>query len=422
MRYRRLLGCCLLLAALWLTSFAACSDARPLADSVILFIGDGMGPGQIAMTRGAVEHPLAMARMSYSGMVTTVSLGGKVTDSAAASTALATGHKVENGVIAMSPGGQPYETILERCRKHNKVAGIATTDALWGATPAGFVAHVMDRDEGAEIAAQEAKSRLPVMLGFWKDELLPTSAGGKREDKLDLIAQMQKEGYEIVYTRSELLKAKGQSLVGLFDDGPEAARVVDMVNAALPRLGTNADGFFLVLEHARIDWEPGDPSAVMADVLQLDEGVSAAVAYARKQGRTLVLVTGDHETGGLQIVAPKRLPALKEAKGSMGDIAGHLDKERSNIAQVMAEYAGIKGLTAAEADQIKAAKDAGEAIGAVLSDRGGVAWTSNGDHTATPVPIFAFGPGAERFTGEMDNTDIPKRIGDVLGIGPFPKP
>jgi len=412
-----------LLAVLCLLASAAVATARPLADSVILFIGDGMGPGQVAMARGAVGRPLAMDRMPYSGVVTTVPAGGEVTDSAAASTALATGHKAENGVISMSPGGQPLETIVERCWKRSKVAGLVTTDALWGATPAGFVAHAVDRGQKSEIAAQEARSRARVMLGFWKDELLPVSAGGKREDNQDLIAQMREKGYEIVYTRSELAKARGQLLVGLFDDGPEAPTVGEMVNTALARLGTDPDGFFLVVEGARVDWSSheNDVSGAFAAMRELDEAVGQAVELARRQGRTLVLVTGDHETGGLRIAAPKRLPALLAAKGSMDDIASHLDKDRSNIPQVMAEYAGIKDLTAAETEQIKEAKEAAEAIGVVLSERAGVAWTSNGDHTATPVPIFAFGPGGERFTGELDNTDIPKRVAEVLGIGPFPK-
>jgi len=421
MRFRAML---LLLAALSVASLLPFAHARPQADSVILFIGDGMGPGQIEMTAGAVGHPLAMQKMPYSGTVTTLSVHGRVTDSAAASTALATGHKAENGVISVSPDGKSYETILERCLQSHKTAGVITTDALWGATPAGFGAHAPTRGQKASIALQMAESRAQVMMGYSQDQLLPKSAGGKREDGKDLIAWLEKAGYAVVYTRDELLKEKNQKVVGLFHDGAQAPRIADMVSAALDRLATNASGFFLVVEGARVDWasHESDPLGAFLETRDLDEAVAEAVKFAQKRGGTLVLVTADHETGGLQVEAPSRLPALGRAKGTIGEIASRLNADRTNVQQVMAEYAGITDLTAQEIERIKQAKEAGPVIGSLLSERAGVRWTSEGDHTATPVRVFAFGPGAERFAGEMDNTDIPRRIAEALGIGPFPKP
>ncbi len=421
MRFRAMF---LLLAALSVASLLPFAHARPQADSVILFIGDGMGPGQIEMTAGAVGHPLAMQKMPYSGTVTTLSLHGRVTDSAAASTALATGHKAENGVISVSPDGKPYETILERCLKSHKTAGVITTDALWGATPAGFVAHTASRGQKATIALQTAQSRAQVMMGYGKDQLLPKSARGKREDGKDVIAWLEKAGYAVVYTRDELLKEKNPKLVGLFGGGAEAPRIADMVSAALDRLATNASGFFLVVEGARVDWagHESDPLGAFLEMRDLDQAVAEAVKFAQKRGGTLVLVTADHETGGLQVEAPSRLPALGGAKGTIGGIASHLNADRTNVQQVMAEQAGITDLTSQEIEQIKQAKEAGTVIASLLSERAGVRWTSEGGHTATPVRVFAFGPGAERFAGEMDNTDIPRRIAEALGIGPFPKP
>jgi alkaline phosphatase len=414
----------LLVAALSAVSLLPFAHARPQADSVVLFIGDGMGPGQIEMTAGAVGHPLAMQKMPYSGTVTTLSIGGRVTDSAAASTALATGHKAENGVISVSPDGKPYQTILERCLRSHKTAGVITTDALWGATPAGFATHAQSRGEKSSIALQTAQSRAQVMMGYGKDQLLPKSAGGKREDGRDLIAWLKKAGYGVVYTRDELLRAENQKLVGLFDDGPQAPRIADMVSVALDRLAANASGFFLMVEGARVDWagHESDPLGAFLETRDLDEAVAQTVQFARRRGGILVLVTADHETGGLQVEAPSRLPVLGRAKGTIGEIASHLNADRTNVQQVMAEYAGITDLTPQEIQQIKQAKEVGPVIGSLLSERAGVKWTSDGDHTATPVRVFAFGPGAERFTGEMDNTDIPGRIAEALGIGPFPKP
>lgn len=415
-RFRALLFS--LLCVIALTPFAA---ARPEADSVILFIGDGMGPNQVEMAAGAIGEPLAMQRFPYSGTVTTCNVSGRITDSAAAGTALATGVKTNNGMIAVSPDGRKLETILERCRQRGKSTGVITNDAIWGATPSSFVAHVGSRGERAEIALQMAKSGTQVMMGYWTSELLPTSKGGKREDNRDLISWLKNMGYGVVYTRQELLDSKSLHLVGLFDDGPQAPRLADAVTAALSRLGTNRRGFFLVVEEARVDWKPGDPSGVTQDVLELDQAVAAAQQYALGRGRTLVVVTADHETGGCLITNPEKLRLLGGITESAEAIAGHLNADRSNLSRVMSQDTGVTDLTPAEVERISTAKDPAEAIGAVLSDRAGVKWTSDGDHTAAPVRVFAFGPGAARFAGELDNTQIPTKIAETLGVAPFPK-
>ncbi len=231
-------------------------------------------------------------------------------------------------------------------------AGVLTTDALHGATPAGFAAHAKNRGESSNIAAQMAASGAQVMMGFWKDEFLPKSAGGKRDDGRNLVSELQAKGYQVVFTKDELLNAKGDKLVGLFDDatGPSLS---EMVSAALPRLSPDPDGFFLIVEGARIDWECHDGNLIpaIAQVQQLDQAVAVGLDFARQRGRTLVLVTADHETGGLQ-------------------------------------------------------PDGAYTVG---------------HHTSTPVRVFAFGPGGDRFAGEMDNTDIPKRIAEILEITPFPQ-
>ncbi len=391
-------------------------SAKPEANSAILFIGDGMGPGQVEMAAGAQGKPLAMQRMPYSGVVSTLAVDGDITDSAAAGTALATGHKTKDGIIAMSPEGQVYPTILELSRKQGKSVGVISNDAIWGATPSSFAAHATSRGLYDEIALQMTESRAQVMMGYGQGALLPGSAGGKRKDEKNLLVSLKRSGYEIVTDREQLVKAKGAKLVGLYEDGPAAPRLVDAVQAALSRLSTNPKGFFLIVEQARVDWKPGDPSGVVADVQELDEAVAAAVAFAQKRGRTLVVVTADHETGGLVVNEPSKLGILGQVKGDADSIASHLNADRSNVAEVMAEYAGIKDLTPQEMESIKAAKEPGPAIGAVLSARAGVAWTSDGHHTATPVRVFAYGPGSSRFAGSMENSDIPAKIGAAMGV------
>jgi alkaline phosphatase len=404
-------------------AFAAFAHAAPLADSAILFIGDGMGPVHIRLARDAAGgQPLALDAMPFSGLVTTREVGGRVTDSAAAGTALATGHKTTNGTIAMSPDGRRFTTILEICNQKHKSTGVITTDALTGATPASFMAHAPDRGMRFEIALQVAESRVPVLLGFWKDSFLPKSAGGSRTDGRDLIAEMRRVGYHLVETKDALAAADERRLLGLFDDGPQAPSVAEMVAAALRPLGTNADGFFLAVEAARIDWKShdNDPAGAVLDTLELDRAVGEAVEYARQRGRTLVVVTADHETGGPSIESPGRTALLGRVTLPSEALAGKLNSDRTNIADVLGEYAGLRDLTDSEVSQIKEADSAEAAIRKLLSTRAGVTWSTTG-HTGSPVRVFAYGPGADRFTGEMDNTDVPKRIAEILGIGPLPE-
>jgi alkaline phosphatase len=409
-----------LLGVLAATPLAA---ARPPVDSVILFIGDGMGAAQIEMARLAGGgEPLAMQRMSYSGVVATQSAGGRTTDSAAAGTALATGHKTENGRIAVAPDGRRLETILERCQKARKGAGLVTTDAVHGATPAAFASHVGDRGMRSEIARQLAESRVQVVLGFGKSQFLPKSAGGDREDGRDLIAHLRRRDYQVAFTAQEMEPLTRVSLLGLFDGAPQRPTLAEMTKAALARLASNADGFFLMVEGASIDWKchDNDPAGAVQDIQELDEAVRVGVEFARRRGRTLVVVTADHETGGLRIEKPTLVPALGAATACSAEMARRLDEDRGNISAVLAECAGLKDLASADIDQIRQAKDPAEAIAAVVSQRAGVAWGTGG-HTAFPVRVFAVGPGAERFTGELDNTDIPKRLAEVLGVGALPK-
>ncbi|MFB3883185.1 MAG: alkaline phosphatase [Armatimonadota bacterium] len=414
-----------LLARLLLTAVAVVALAAPSlaadADSAVLFIGDGMGPVQIQMTRAAAGGDrLAMEKLPFSGFATTINVEGKTTDSAAAGTALATGRKTNNGVIGLAPDGERLTTVLERAKAEGKATGIITTDSLWGATPASFAAHARNRGMSAEIAAQMAACGAEVMMGFWKDQMLPTSAGGKRTDGRDLIAEMQQAGYQIVYTKDELKAAQGRKLVGLFEDGATAPSISDMVSAALQRLSENPKGFFLIVEGARCDWfsHDNDPAGAVLATLELDAAVATAAGFARECGRTLVVVTADHETGGPVVADGSKLGGLSGVKLSSEEMAGKLSPARDNVGEVLRLGAGIGDVTAAEADSVRTAESPSSGIAAVISARTGLTWTT-GSHTANRVRVFAFGPGAQQFSGDLDNTDIPKRIADSIGVGPL---
>jgi len=419
---RRLLAR-LLLTAVVLAALAAPGSAAPAADSAILFIGDGMGPVQIQVTRAAAGGDrLAMETLPFSGFATTINVEGKTTDSAAAGTALATGHKTNNGMIAEAPDGKRLATILERARSMYKATGVITTDSLWGATPASFATHAESRGMSAEIAAQMSRSGADVMLGFWKDQLLPTSAGGKRTDGRDLIAEMQKAGYQVVYTRDELAAARSEKLVGLFEDGATAPSISDMVSATVKRLSQNPKGFFLIVEGARTDWfsHDNDPAGAVLATRELDAAIATATDFARERGRILVVVTADHETGGPVVTDGGKLGVLSGVRQSSEEMAGKLSKERDNVGEVLRLGAGIADVTAGEAEKIHTAENPSSAIAAVISARAGISWTTGG-HTANRVRVFAFGPGAQQLSGDLDNTEIPKRIADSIGVGPLGK-
>lgn len=342
----------LLCAGLLWSACAAPVCGEEAADSAILLIGDGMGPLQIRLARGTEGGPLAMERTPYSGIVTTQSADRAVTDSAASGTALATGRKTNNGMVGVAPDGRRLQTIVERARLAGKSTGIISTDSLHGATPASFAAHVESRGEREKIAAQMAASGVDVMMGFWKGWFLPKSAGGERDDGRDLVAEIRQAGYDVVFTRNGLRKAKADKVVGLFEDDT-APSLSEMVSVAIARLDKNPKGFLLVVEEARIDWECHDHNldAAIERVRMLDAAVVTALDFARDDGSTLVVVTADHETGGLT------------PEGTF----------------------------------------------------------TTGGHTDTPVRVLAFGPRAQRFTGQIDNTDVPRRIAEVVGLGSFPE-
>lgn len=329
--------------------------------NVILMIGDGMGVAQISLARlslGSSSHPLFMDTLPYAALVQTQSANAVVTDSAAAGTALATGYKTNNGMISVLPDGTPVETILERALKLRKSVGLVTTTTITHATPAAFGAHVNSRGDEGDIAIQYLEKKIDVLLGGGKAMFAPKSSKGGR----DLLAEAERAGYTVVESREALLSAKGSKLLGLFQDGalttesPEPT-LAEMTEKAIQTLCTDRDGFFLMVEGGQIDWRCHDNDRVgtVKQVLQFDLAVGKAMEFARGRADTLVIVTADHETGGLAITG-----------------------------------------------------------------NDSISWGTKG-HTGVTVPLFAYGPGADRFSGVLDNTDVPNIIAELWAVKQFPR-
>jgi len=333
-------------------------------DSVILMIGDGMGPGQVkagSIHAHGSDGKLVFQSFPVKGNLVTGSADNKVTDSAAAGTALATGKKTNNGMIAQSPEGNKLTTILELCRDDEKATGLIATSTITHATPASFAAHHATRKAEAELAVGMLESKPSLMFGGGAYYFSPKSVEtSKRKDERDLLAEAALAGYRVIDSKQEMDELRGgDEVLGLFADGSlgwndKEPTLAEMTGAALSVLDADEDGFFLMVEGSQIDWacHENKPDYFYSQMASFEEAVKIAFEFAKADGNVLLVVTADHETGGMSI---------SDEKGPV------------------------------------------------------LAWSTKG-HTAARVPLYAYGPGSEKLGGERDNTDVPKLIAEALGL------
>ncbi len=336
--------------------------------NIVIMIGDGMGLAHIAGTRIYALGPdelLYIERMPVTGLINTHASNRLITDSAAAATAIATGVKTENGVIGQSPDGKELVSIFDAGKTRAMKLGLISTSSLTHATPASFIAHNKSRSNQYDIADQMSKWGIDLMFGGGGPYFLPSNEGGKRKDGRNLFAEMRDRDVKIVHNRFELLALEHTPVVGVFNLEEKALRtrspeptLAEMTTKAIELLDADDSGFMLMVEGSQIDWEAhdNDEKDMYRQLLLFDDAVRVALNFALEDSKTLVLVTADHETGGLTLT-----------DGSL---------EGSDLE---------------------------------------VKWEVTG-HTATPVPIFAFGPGAENFTGLYDNTEIAKKIAKLMNF------
>lgn len=345
--------------------------------NIILFIGDGMGLSHLAAARAhlaGAEGRLQLESMPVTGLVLTHAADDLITDSAAAGTALATGVKTTNGSIGVDANGHSQASILEVAREAGLSTGLVTTTNLADATPAAFAAHVAHRRMKDEIALQMMRARVNVLFGEGEYFYAKTDPRSARKDEVNPLALAQELGYTCVDNRDDLIKAKADHLLGLFEDlttdrmkaemksPSRSPSLAELTAKSLEILNRNEKGFFLMVEDEGVDQGSHVNRAdyFIEHVRRLDEAVKVGIDFARADGHTLVLVTADHETGGLNLV-------------------GGSQKNQSLQ----------------------------------------LAWATD-RHTGQPVPLFVFGPHALRFTGLKDNTEIPKLMAELLGLTDFP--
>ncbi len=230
--------------------------------------------------------------------------------------------------------------------------------------------------------------------------------------------------------RDQLLRAKGKKLLGLFAEegmAPELDRdkskepsLAEMTRTAINTLKTNKKGFFLMVEGSQIDWGGHDNDAAwaMKETEAFEEAFRVAVDFAKRDGRTLVVVTGDHDTGGMSVGGyneyKNRAEILRNVTATGQFMAAQIDEKGSNIREVLKKYAKID-LTDEEVEQIRNASNRKLAINHVISKRAYIGWTSTA-HTGVNLPVYAYGKGSDLFQGWMDNTDLPKRMAQAMKI------
>lgn len=396
--------------------------ANPRAKNVILLIGDGMGTNQRLAATSYLGQSLHMDG-EIRTIITTHSANSAVTDSAAAATALATGQKTNNGYLSISPDGEKLTTILEKAAAAGKATGLVATSTITHATPAAFAAHRNNRNDELGVALDFLDNKVDLLLGGGRQLFLPISKGGRRTDGRDLTSEFQTLGYKYLEKTKELESLSSLPALGLFiDEGfPYAIEndgslptMAQMTKKALELLSQNQEGFFLMVEGSQIDWtcHANDPAATFFEIVAFDEAVAEALRFATDHPETLVVVVGDHETGGLKL-GEGDPGALRSVRTSSRKLAQILDADPDRAHELFCEYTGICPLP----EELKKllAGNLEAAISKFLSQQAGLSW-STGGHTKTPLPLTAFGQNAKYFLEAKDNTQVPKLIGKAMGI------
>jgi alkaline phosphatase len=348
-----------LLIAFWGLASHLSSLAQERPKNIILLIGDGMGVAQVhagLVANGGQSH---FARFTAIGFSQTQAADAFVTDSGAGGTAIAIGQKAKNGAVGVDAGNIPFVSILEIAKQNNLAVGEVVTCSITHATPADFYAHQPSRSQNEDIALDLLNSDMDVFIG----------AGQKyfthRKDGRNLLAELKAKGYTVAdstqdlnrFTTGKLAYFSGQGEPASITNGRSRDFLVTGVRTAIGLLKSNPQGFFLMVEGSQIDWEGHGNKAqgVVNEVLDFDRAVGAALDFAQQDGNTLVIVTADHETGGM---------SLSGTDPKTGQVQAHFGTD---------------------------------------------------NHTGTLVPVFAHGPGASQFIGIYQNTALFDKMKTVTG-------
>lgn len=408
---------------------------------IFYFIGDGMGPSHVLGTelylgemQGVIGRPqkLCFTQFPESAFVTTYSATNGVTDSAASGTALATGHKSYNGAIGVDSDTVPVYSVAVDLAEKGMAIGIATSVPINHATPAAFYAHNVDRNNYPQIATWMEKANFDFYAGG-------DVRCNNNQEREDIYKSAEKNGYTIVRGFDDFKKRgdKAEKMM-LFQENvaielPYAINrndndltLAQITEAGIEFLSDKSDkGFFMMIEGGKIDYAAhnDDGATVFQEVLDLNEAVKVALEFYNKhKDETLIIVTADHETGGLVLGYHGdyilRLKELSTQKVSYEKLVQILKSEKETtwgrVSEIVKENIGVGIRGEHNADEKVTMEDglakkiAREAI-YDINRKAILSWAS-GNHSGTFVPLFAIGKGAENFNGVIDNTDIPRII------------
>ncbi len=338
-----------LLAIILLLPMSGFSQKEKHPKNIILMIGDGMGVAQIYAGLTANHGKLNLEQCTTVGFHKNQASDKYVTDSAAGATAFACGQKTYNGAIGVDASGKSIPTILEIAELNGLATGLVATCSITHATPACFISHQASRSLDENIALDFLKTDIDVFIG-----------GGRkfftnRTDGLNLSDSLKVMGYQIANTITEVKQVKSGKLAAFLADEQQSKfsagrgdELVKSTEVALNLLKSNKKGMFLMIEGSQIDWggHGNDTQYIIDEMIDFDNAIGNVLDFAKKDGNTLVIITADHETGGFSIIG--------------GDL---------KTGQVEGKF-------------------------------------TTGNHTGVMIPVFAYGPGADKFSGIYENTDI----------------
>ena len=382
-----------ILISLLLLCVATSCNIKPKVKNVIYLIGDGMGMGAVSALILSDDAPTGFELAPVTGLSETASANNHVSDSPAGGTALATGVRTVNGHTGVDPEGRQLTSILYKAQAMGKKTGIVVNTTLTESTPAAFYGGVTSRKMTYELARQLTESNVDLAIGAGLDHFVG------RPDSLDLTATFIEKGYDVYLNWSAVLNTLSDKFIGILPladvhrreektieagaaDGQEvclAARLaaqlegVDTTQLSEPTLylekatakaldvlsRNNKNGFFLMVESAIIDGygHNNDTEGLVEEMREFDRTLKMLISYVHQNPETILVVTGDHETGGVAV--------------------SYREFQPGENASVLLRY------------------------------------TTKG-HSGTFVPVFAYGIGAENFAGVMKNTDIPNKIMQIL--------
>lgn len=445
-----------LLSLLFLASAQASQQNNPRIKNIIFMVGDGMGTNYMTAYRffkqGRFQNPLPETLFDsiLTGSVRTgppEDPDQTVTDSASAASAYSTGRRTYNGSIATSPDRKKLTTVMQAAKSKGMRTGLITTSQINHATPAAFVTHSSHRKNYDEIAdgfydtRVDGKLVVDVMLGGGQDYFF-------RNDR-NLGKEFANAGYFVTKNHNELSESDNPKVLGLFSKvafpqaqmemSPERPTLAALTKDALNRLDRGSDkGFFLLVEGSQIDWAGHNNDIVwaMAEMSDFEGSLGVVLDFAKRDGETLVVLTADHETGGMSLGVEKQYKTncgiLKSIKYPPEKIV-KLGTENGDLFQTVKSSLGFP-LTDTEANGLKKygkkfdkayneraaersvlAADAASKLKYLFDQKSHTGWTTIG-HTGVDVGLYAFGPQKASFSGSFDNSEIGKRLFEMVNL------